>query len=78
MLEKIIFHLDEQVERAIAEGLRRRNINVTTTPEAELLGVTDKEQLAFAIAQQRVIFTQDNVVFATLMQLSSQTTQNQA
>ncbi|MGK7927990.1 MAG: DUF5615 family PIN-like protein [Spirulina sp.] len=60
MLEKISFHLDEQVERAVAEGLRRRNIDVTTTPEAELLGATDSEQLAFAISQKRVIFTQDD------------------
>ncbi|NEP55677.1 MAG: hypothetical protein F6K31_01365 [Symploca sp. SIO2G7] len=60
MLDKISFHLDEQVERAIAEGLRRRNVNVTTTPEAGLLGATDEEQLAFVVAQKRVIFTQDD------------------
>lgn len=29
--DKIKFHLDENVENAIAEGLRRRNIDVTTT-----------------------------------------------
>lgn len=56
----IKFHLDEQVERAIAEGLRRRKIDVTTTPEIGLLGATDPEQLAFAISQKRVIFTQDD------------------
>ncbi|MEM9540240.1 MAG: DUF5615 family PIN-like protein [Cyanobacteria bacterium P01_E01_bin.42] len=59
-MEKIRFHLDEQVERAIAEGLRRRNIEVTTTPEAQLLGATDPAQLAFAISQKRVIFTHDD------------------
>ena len=59
-MEKIQFHLDEQVERAIAEALRRRGIDVTTTPEARLLGATDEEQLAFAISQERVIFTQDD------------------
>jgi len=48
-LEKIRFHCDEQVERAIAEALRRRGIDVTTTPEAGLLGAADEEQLAFAI-----------------------------
>ena len=40
-MEKIRFHCDEQVERAIAEALRRRGIDVTTTPEARLLGATD-------------------------------------
>ena len=48
-MEKIRFHCDEQVERAIAEALRRRGIDVTTTPEAGLLGAADEEQLAFAI-----------------------------
>jgi hypothetical protein len=42
-LEKIRFHCDEQVERAIAEALRRRGIDVTTTPEAGLLGAADEE-----------------------------------
>jgi hypothetical protein len=59
-LETIRFHLDEQVERAVAEGLRRRKIDVTTTPEVGLLGATDPEQLAFAISQKRVMFTQDD------------------
>jgi hypothetical protein len=59
-LEKIRFHCDEQVERAIAEALRRRGIDVTTTPEAGLLGAADEEQLAFAISQERAIFTQDD------------------
>lgn len=59
-MAKIRFHLDEQVERAIADGLRRRNIDVTTTPEAGLLAATDEEQLEFATSQERVIFTQDD------------------
>ncbi len=52
--------MDEQVELAIAEALRRRNIDVTTTPEVQLLGATDEEQLAFATFQKRVIFTNDD------------------
>ena len=59
-MEEIRFHMDEQVDRAIAEALRRRGINLTTTPEAGLLGAVDEEQLAFAISQQRVIFTRDD------------------
>lgn len=63
-MEKIRFHLDEQVDRAIGEALIRRGIDVTTTPEAGLLGAVDQEQLAFAISQQRVIFTRDDDFFS--------------
>ena len=59
MAEKIKFHLDENVNNAIAQGLRRRGIDVTTTPEQSLIGASDEEQLNFSISQNRVIFTQD-------------------
>ena len=59
MAELIKFHLDENVRSAIAQGLRRRGVDVTTTPEQLLIGTSDEEQLNFAISQQRVIFTQD-------------------
>ncbi|MEG4272779.1 MULTISPECIES: DUF5615 family PIN-like protein [unclassified Microcoleus] len=35
-------------------------MDVTTTPEAQLLGASDEEQLAFAISQELAIFTQDD------------------
>ena len=56
----IKFHLDESVSNAIANGLRKRGIDVTTSPESGLIGSSDKEQLAFALSQQRVIFTFDD------------------
>jgi predicted nuclease of predicted toxin-antitoxin system len=59
MARTILFHLDENCQRAIAEGLRRRGVDLTTTPEAGLLNATDDEQLAFCQAQARVLFTQD-------------------
>ncbi|MGA9381383.1 MAG: DUF5615 family PIN-like protein [Phormidium sp.] len=55
----IRFHLDENVSNSIADSLRRRGIDVTTTPEVGLISAPDEEQLAFAISQERVIFTQD-------------------
>ncbi len=58
--KKIKFHLDENVSNAIANGLRKRGINVKTSPEEGLIGVSDREQLAFALSQQRVIFTFDD------------------
>lgn len=59
MARTIRFHLDENCHRAIAEGLRRRDVDVTTTPEAGLLSAPDEEQAAYCLAQGRVIFTQD-------------------
>jgi len=41
--------LDENVNGAIADGLRRRGLDVTTTPEEGLIGADDEEQLAFLI-----------------------------
>ena len=60
MSQKIKFHLDENVNNAIADGLRRRKIDVTTTSDAGLISATDEEQLNFARSQGRVIFTQDS------------------
>jgi predicted nuclease of predicted toxin-antitoxin system len=59
MAEKIRFHLDENVDGSIADGLSRRNIDVTVTPDVGLLGASDEEQLAFALFHSRVIFTHD-------------------
>jgi hypothetical protein len=59
MPRTIRFHLDENCAGAIARGLRRFGIDVTTTPEAGLLGATDLEQVAYALPVSRVIFTQD-------------------
>jgi hypothetical protein len=59
MLTAIGFHLDEHVHRAIAIGLRIRDIDVSTTADAGLLGADDSEHIAHANASQRVIFTQD-------------------
>ena len=42
MAEKVRFHLDENVSNAVGEGLRRRGVDVTTTPELSLIGVSDK------------------------------------
>lgn len=60
MSSKIKFNLDESVSNAIANGLRMRGIDVTTSPEEGLIGVSDERQLAYALSQQRVIFTFDD------------------
>ena len=55
----ITFHLDENVDHAIAHGLRLRGIDVTTATDAGLIGASDARHIAFALAENRVIFTQD-------------------
>jgi hypothetical protein len=59
MPEPIRFHLDENVEHAIAYGLRRHGIDVTVTSEEGLLSAPDEEQLAFARDNARIIVTHD-------------------
>lgn len=55
----IRFHFDENVSNAVALGLRQRDIDVTTTAEQGLLGVSDLGQLEFVRVERRVLFTQD-------------------
>lgn len=55
----IRFHLDEHVAPAVAEGLRRRGIDVTETHEVGLSGADDPAHLAFALRVKRVIVTHD-------------------
>jgi predicted nuclease of predicted toxin-antitoxin system len=59
MPRTIRFHLDENCDPAIASGLRRRGVDVTTTVEAGLLHAADEAHISFARTQVRVIFTQD-------------------
>ena len=59
MPDPMRFHLDENVDHAIAYGLRRHDIDVTVTSEVGLLQADDEEQLAFARDTARVIVTHD-------------------
>jgi predicted nuclease of predicted toxin-antitoxin system len=58
-VERLRFHLDESVDPAMADGLRRRGVDVTTSQERGLLEATDDEQLAFAMTEGRVLVTHD-------------------
>ena len=59
MPTEIRFYLDENADNQIAKGLRANRIDVLTTAEAGHIGWTDEEHLDFALAEKRVIFTQD-------------------
>jgi len=56
----IQFHLDEHLSPLIAHALRRKGVNISTSQEASLLGHTDKDQFAFALAEKRVLITSDD------------------
>ena len=60
MPRTILFHLDENCDPRIAAGLRLHGIDVTTTVDAGLLQAPDADHFAYAIAQRRVIVTQDS------------------
>jgi predicted nuclease of predicted toxin-antitoxin system len=53
------FHLDEQIPRAVADALRSRGVDVTTTTDAGLTGIEDREHLVFAANAGRVVITED-------------------
>jgi predicted nuclease of predicted toxin-antitoxin system len=59
MSRSLQFHLDEHIHGAVAAGLRRHGIDVTTAADAGLLGATDPDQAAFALRTGRVLVTHD-------------------
>lgn len=60
MPRTIRFHLDESCDTAIADGLRLRGLDVSTTQEAGLRGAIDERQLEYAHAEKRVLITHDS------------------
>jgi predicted nuclease of predicted toxin-antitoxin system len=62
------FHLDENVDQALAKALSRRGIDVTIPAAVGLKGATDEEHFAFALREGRVIITHD----ADFLRLASQ------
>jgi predicted nuclease of predicted toxin-antitoxin system len=55
----IRFHLDESMPNAVADGLRRRGFEATTSAGAGLISATDPEQIAFALREARLLITRD-------------------
>ena len=50
---------DENVNPAIAEGLKKRGMDAWSATDAGTLGFSDEEQLAYATGQRAVLFTHD-------------------
>ncbi|MBN1995089.1 MAG: DUF5615 family PIN-like protein, partial [Anaerolineae bacterium] len=59
MASKLRFHLDEHISHAIAQALRQRGVDVTTTAEAGLRTLSDEAQMEYARREQRVFVTSD-------------------
>ena len=59
-MSSVRYYTDENVSRAVINGLRQRNVDVLSVPEAGMLSASDEEHLAFALEQARVIFTHDD------------------
>jgi predicted nuclease of predicted toxin-antitoxin system len=57
---EIRFHLDENIQGGVARGLKRRDIDATSSKEAELLGAADLTQLEYAASRGRVLVTHDS------------------
>jgi hypothetical protein len=60
MASPIRFYTDEHVAKAVVRALRDRGVDVLTVKDAGTLGAPDEVNLARALAEGRVIFTQDD------------------
>jgi predicted nuclease of predicted toxin-antitoxin system len=59
-LAKLTFYVNESVNVAVAEGLKRRGVKVISARDASNLGLSDKEQLEYAKKKNLVIVTHDD------------------
>lgn len=78
-MSEVRLYVDEDAaEHADIQGLRARGIDVLTTIEANRCETDDEEQLAFAHAQSRAIYTFNVADFARLHQQYLQQSQRHA
>jgi len=56
---KLLLYLDESVNVVVADGLRRRGVDVTSAKDAGNLGLSDEDQLKYAAKNKFVIVTHD-------------------
>jgi len=60
MTRTIRFHLDESCRLSIARALRLHGIDVTTAADAQLIGASDADHMAYALDSNRIILTHDS------------------
>jgi predicted nuclease of predicted toxin-antitoxin system len=59
-MAEVRYYFDEHVAASIANGLRRRGVDVLTVPQTRTMGDDDPDQLALAHKLGRVFFTHDS------------------
>lgn len=66
-MSDIRLYVDEDAEQtALVEGLQSRGIDVLSALAAKMIGRPDREQLDFAVARRRAIYTLNVSDFANL------------
>lgn len=79
MAQRPRLYLDEDAQRTtLVRALRARQVDVLTANETNLVGVPDAEQLAFAAAQSRAVFSFNRGDFVALHVLYLQQHQHHA
>lgn len=58
--KRIKIYADENVNIAIVEGLRRRGVEAWSAIDKGNLGLSDEEQLRYALEEKATIFTHDD------------------
>lgn len=71
----IELYLDEDVDVLVADLLRVRGFEASTTQEAGQVGSSDAEQLAYAVSQHRTLLTHNRDHFERLARQYSTTGQ---
>lgn len=56
-------YFDEDVSASVVENLRQRGFDVLSARDADRLHLDDDAQLAFAVAEQRALFTHNRYDF---------------
>ena len=57
---RLRIYTNESVPVAVAEGLRRRQVDAWSARDSGRLGASDEEQLTYACQERAVLFTHDH------------------
>ncbi|MEF9426209.1 MAG: DUF5615 family PIN-like protein [Candidatus Mariimomonas ferrooxydans] len=68
-MAKLAFHTNESVNITVAEGLKRRGVNVITARDARNLGLSDEKQIEYAKRKSLVIITHDDDFLSLAIEL---------
>ena len=59
MAQAVRFYTDEHISRAVIKGLRQRGVDVLSVQDTKLYGASDRDHLARATSEKRIIVTHD-------------------